>query len=196
MGMINPQGTETLRQLFKRFNRFMLLMWRLGLGKWINFWPEKAGRIMVLTHTGRKSGSRYHTPVNYAEVDGVIYCTAGFGSRSDWAQNIQMNPEVEVWLPEGWWSAVVEPADDDENRLALLRKVLIASGFAAHAAGIDPHTVDDRELAEMVEDYCLFRIRRTEALTGSDGPGDLNWVWPLTSMALLFVLLFRPRRRR
>jgi hypothetical protein len=28
-------------------------------------------------HVGRKSGTVYHTPVNFAEVDGDIICTAG-----------------------------------------------------------------------------------------------------------------------
>jgi hypothetical protein len=28
--------SETLRQVFKEFNRFMILIWRLGLGSWGN----------------------------------------------------------------------------------------------------------------------------------------------------------------
>lgn len=195
MGMIHPEENKQYRKMFKRFNRFMLLMWRLGWGRWINFWPEVLGQIMVLSHTGRESGRRYHTPVNYAEIDGVIYCTAGFGSGSDWVRNIAANPQVEVWLPDGWWNAVVEQADEDENRLELLRGVLLASGFAARAAGIDPEGMNDAELEEAVNDYVLLRVRRTEARTGPGGPGDLAWIWPLASFGLLLMLFVRPRRR-
>ena len=39
-----------LRSFFKRFNRFMLLLWQLGLGPWVNFWPDVTGRIMVIVH--------------------------------------------------------------------------------------------------------------------------------------------------
>jgi len=195
MGMIMPQNDDRMRQLFKKFNKFMVGMWRLGWGKWINLWPGGTGQIMVLTHTGRKSGKTYRTPVNYAENEGLLYCTAGFGSHSDWAQNIMANPEVEVWLPDGWWKAVAESAEDDPNRLALLRKVLAASGFAAHAAGVDPVEMDDQVLEEAVRDYTLFRVTRTEACTGQGGPGDLSWIWPLASFVLLFTLVLRRRRR-
>ena len=67
---------------------------------------DLSGQIMVLTHTGRKSGLRRRTPVNYALVDGEVYCTAGFGQISDWYRNILANPQVEVWLPDGWWAGV------------------------------------------------------------------------------------------
>ena len=67
------------RLRFKQFNKFMLMLWRLGLGKWVNGLPEVGGRIMVITHRGRKPDKIYHTPVNYAEIDGDIYCQAGHG---------------------------------------------------------------------------------------------------------------------
>jgi deazaflavin-dependent oxidoreductase (nitroreductase family) len=196
MGTIDPTTEEKLRQGFKYFNRFMLLMWRLGLGPWVNFWPEAGGRIMVITHTGRKSGLKRQTPVNYAIIDGDIYCTAGFGGGSDWYLNIMADPEVEVWLPDGWWSGVAEDISEDERRLSLLRQVLIAGGFAAPLfGGINPTTATDDELASETADYRLIRIRRTEARTGPGGPGDLSWVWPLAAMILLPMMLFRRRRR-
>jgi len=33
----------------------------------------------VITHTGRKTGRKRRTPVNYAVVRDDVYCTAGFG---------------------------------------------------------------------------------------------------------------------
>lgn len=187
---------ERLRQAFKIMNRFMLTMWRLGLGGMMNAWPETGGRIMVLTHTGRKSGLRRRTPVNYAEVAGQVYCTSGFGAGSDWYKNMIAQPQVEVWLPQGWWQAVAEEVpQEDEHWLYLLRQVLIGSGFAARVAGINPHTISDDELAEVAKDYRLFRIRRKEACTGPEGPGDLAWVWPLATFVLLPLALRRRNRR-
>ncbi|MFQ5595118.1 MAG: nitroreductase family deazaflavin-dependent oxidoreductase [Anaerolineae bacterium] len=194
MTIADPRIEEGLRQGFKYFNRFMLLMWRLGLGSWINFWPDVGGRIMVIIHTGRKTGIRRHTPVNYAIVDGELYCTAGFGAISDWYRNIMANPQVEVWLPDGWWAGMAEDITDSEERTSLLRQVLIASGFAAPAAGVYPKRMTDQELEAATANYRLIHIHRTEARTGAGGPGDLAWVWPLAAMSMLPLLWRRARK--
>ncbi|MBI5291276.1 MAG: nitroreductase family deazaflavin-dependent oxidoreductase [Chloroflexi bacterium] len=192
---MNPSNEETLRQGFKRYlNPFMVFMWRLGLGPFINFAPTVSGRIMVIAHTGRKTGRRRFAPVNYAVVDGEIYCTAGFGGISDWYRNLMAKPEAEVWLPDGWWAATVEDVSDSEQRLPLLRHVLIASGFAARAAGIDPFHISDEALTKTAAHYRLLHLKRMAARTGPGGPGDLAWVWPLAAMVLL-PLAMRKRKR-
>jgi deazaflavin-dependent oxidoreductase (nitroreductase family) len=192
---IDPRLEDQLRQGFKYFNRFMLLMWRLGMGPLLNMGPALAGRYMVITHMGRKSGVKRRTPVNYALVDDDVYCVAGFGEASDWYRNIVANPQVEVWLPDGWWAGSAEEVTQPAARLPLLRQVLIGSGFAAYAAGVDPGQMTDEALDAATKEYRLVRIRRVAARTGQDGPGDLAWVWPLLVMALLpFVFLRKPGR--
>lgn len=184
-----------LRQGFRYFNKFMLLMWRLGLSRW-GMRNQYSGWIMVIIHTGRKSGLRRRTPVNYAIVGGDIYCTAGFGALADWYRNLVANPQVEVWLPDGWWagSATDVTMWPAEQRLPVLRQVLINSGFAAYAAGIDPRHLSDAELAEVTAAYKLIRIQRMGARTGPDGPGDLAWVWQAATVVLGAALLWRNRR--
>ncbi|MCB9452929.1 MAG: nitroreductase family deazaflavin-dependent oxidoreductase [Anaerolineaceae bacterium] len=187
---------ELMRQAFKYGNRFMLLMWRLGLGRMMNAWPDKTGQIMVITHTGRKSGLRRRTPVNYAVVDGVVYCTAAFGKGAHWYKNIMANPSVEVWLPDARWLGTAADVSDDPRRLELLRAVLIASGFAAPAfAGIHPSTMTDAELDTLAADYRLIRIRRVADVTGPGGPGDLSWVWALVGGVLVLRILFPGKRK-
>lgn len=186
---------EILIKFFRVLNRFMILMWRLGLGPFLNGWPKVLGRYMVITHVGRKSGLKRRTPVNYALVDGVIYCTAGFGAKADWYRNMVANPHVEVWLPDGWWLGAAEEVLEPEIRLKLLRQVLIGSGFASFAAGIDPYKISDSDLQKAAADYRLLRIRRTDARTGAGGPGELAWVWPLAVMLMLPLVLFLLRAR-
>jgi deazaflavin-dependent oxidoreductase (nitroreductase family) len=184
-----PRAEQRLLGLFRHLNRFMLVLWRLGLGGWVNGWPSVGGRILVLTHVGRRTGIRRRTPLNYAIVDGDVYCTAGFGSGSDWYRNVLANPEVEIWLPDGWWAGTASDLSDSESRIELLRKVLIGSGFAAWLAGIRPRTDPDEKLAASTAAYRLLRIRRSHGLTGRGGPGDLAWVWPLATVVLLAILL-------
>lgn len=185
MSVMTPQTEARLRQGFKYFNRLMLLMWRLGLGDWINAWPEVFGQILVITHKGRKSGLRRRTPVNFAVVDGEIYCTAGFGDVSDWYRNIMSNPRVEVWMPDGWWEGLTEDVSAHPQRIALMRQVLIGAGFAAPLFGVDPRRLSDADLQAVTANYCLVHIRRTAPRTGRDGPGDLAWIWPLATFILL-----------
>jgi deazaflavin-dependent oxidoreductase (nitroreductase family) len=191
----NPDTENALRQAFKRFNPFMVGLFRLGLGWAVNIWPAIGGRIMVITHTGRKSGLRRRTPVNYAPIDGDLYFTAGFGAHSDWYRNIMADPQVEVWLPGEWRGGRAEDISQDTRRIPLLRQVIIASGVVGPLFGVDPHKMSDQEFDQVTSKYRLLRIRLKERLSGPGGPGDLAWVW--IPMALIgFFLVFGLRRRR
>jgi hypothetical protein len=153
-----PQQMNTLRRVFHTGNRFMIWMWKMGWGKAMNVWPAGFGRIMVIKHRGRKSGREYLTPVNYAIVNGEIYCTAGFGSVSDWYRNMLAIPRVELWLPEGKDFYCAEDISDSPNRLFLLRQVIIASGFAGPLFGINPKKLSDEQLDAISRDYRLVHF--------------------------------------
>ena len=184
-----------LRRLFRVLNRLMVILFRLGLGAWGNA-SKYGGYIMVIKNTGRKSGLSRLTPVNYAMVNGDVYCTAGFGEESDWYRNIMTNPQVEIWLPDGRWAGVAEDVTGLSDRASIFRQVIIASGFAGLLFGVNQKKMSDSELDELLAHYRLIRIRRTGALTGPGGPGDLAWVWPLTTLVLLFLLVSRRSGRK
>lgn len=154
-----PQQMNTVRKVFHSINRFMVLMWRIGLGKAINIWPAGLGRIMVIKHRGRRSGKEYLTPVNYANVEGEVYCMVGFGPVSDWYRNMLVHPQVELWLPEGRHMTCAEDISHSPRRLFLLRQVLIASGFAAPLFGINPRKLDDVQLDKVSKEYRLVHFR-------------------------------------
>lgn len=157
-----------LRRFFQTFNRCMLALWRIGDGRLLNAWPAVGGRIMVLGHTGRRSGRRLHSPLNYAEHDGSVYCTAGFGSRADWYRNLLADPHVEVWLPGRRWRGIARDAGRDPDAVDRLRRVLVASGFAAYAAGLNPRRMSDEQGSRLLDAYRLVRIQPQErAETGA-----------------------------
>ncbi len=161
-----------MRRGFRYGNKFMLLMWRLGLQRFGMSNPY-AGYIMVLTHKGRKSGLARRTPVNFAVINGDVYCVAGFGAVADWYRNLLADPHVQVWLPDGsWWAGEAEDVTDlpDEQRLPLLRQVLINSGFAAYAAGLNPNSMSDAALDAATAGYKLVRIRLAGAAHGRRRP--------------------------
>lgn len=190
--------TETevkLRKIFRSFNKFMLSLWRLGLGGFGN--PTKyGGAMMVIKHKGWKTGLTRYAPVNFAVIDGDVYCMAGFGEKTHWYQNILANPEVELWLPDSRWAGIAEEASEAENRMEIIKEVLVASGFAGPLFGANPHRMTDEQFGDLLETYRLVRIRRLTPVTGPGGPGDLAWVWPVATFLLLLGLLLRPKRRR
>lgn len=195
MTAMSAETEKTLRQGFKYFNRYMVLMWRLGLGKWLNMSPATLGRYLVIVHTGRKSGLKRFAPVNYAPYGDDVYCVAGFGSVTHWYQNIMALPDVELWMEDGRWKACAEDVTDSEGALSKLRQVLIGSGFVSPLMGIDPKTIGDAELAAATKDYRLIRLHRIEPITGEGGPGDLAWVWVPIGFLLLLALRGQKRRR-
>ncbi len=189
--MIDMLGLDRLRRVFKRFNVFMLFLWRLGLGRWFDVWPKVGGRIMVLTHTGRKSGIRRRTPVNYTLLGEDIIIVAGFGAAADWYRNIKSDPRVEVWMPDGWWEGRAEDYDDPANTISTLRQLMYDTGFAAPLMGVNPNKLSDADLEKLTADYKLVRICRTAARTGEGGPGDLAWFWPAATLFLATYIWLR-----
>lgn len=184
-----------LRTGFKYLNKFMVFMWKSGLGKVLNIWPPVFGRFLVITHYGRKTGNKYLTPVNYSIVDGEIYCTSGFGYQSDWYQNLIHRPDMEVWLPNGWWRAKAEDVTSHPDQLKIMREVLIGSGFAAYLFGINPHSLSDEALAELTKEYRLIRIDRNTEKTGENGPGEYAWIWHVSTIILFLMLLLKKRKK-
>ena len=165
----SPDQMKALRRAFHVMNRFMVWMWKLGFGPLLNCWPAVGGRMLVIQHGGRKSGKQYLTPVNYALVDGEVYCTAGFGPRTDWYRNILAEPSVRVWLPQGWRSVRAADESDSPQRIRFLRQVIIASGFAGPLLGVDQRKYSDERLAEVTGDYRIvhFVMEATHAVSGS-----------------------------
>lgn len=187
-----PAEVERLRRAFKQMNRGMVWLWRLGLGRFANIWPSVFGRILVVEHLGRTTGNRYLTPLNYASVGDDHYCVAAFGEHTDWYRNVMLRPEVAVWLPDGRWLAKPVDAETDARRIALVRQVLIDSGFAAPLFGLHPKTMSDGELKKAAADYRLVLFRPIMRQPAPGGPNDFAWVW----LALSLAILLRASKRR
>jgi len=187
--VLDPQVLETMRRGFNQMNKGMVPLWRLGLGRMMNCWPQGSGRMLVLEHVGRKSGTHYRTPVNYAQVGDGIYVLAAFGEKTHWYRNILAASEAAIWLPDGRWVALAEDASDDPARLRLMRQVLIDSGFVAPMLGLHPRQMSDETLDEATGMYRLLRFQPMRKEASADGPGSLAWVWPGAGVALLAALV-------
>jgi deazaflavin-dependent oxidoreductase (nitroreductase family) len=77
-------------QRMKYIQKIHRVLYALGLG------PLIGKLILLLTTTGRRSGLKRVTPLQYEEINGTYYLGSARGLGADWVRNIQANPQVEV----------------------------------------------------------------------------------------------------
>ena len=80
--------------------RLPILFYRWGLGGLLGT------RFLLLTHTGRKSGLKRQVVLEVVRHDkdtNIFIVAAGFGDKSDWYQNIRVNPQVTIHSGRRQW---------------------------------------------------------------------------------------------
>jgi deazaflavin-dependent oxidoreductase (nitroreductase family) len=74
----------------KNVQKIHRMLYAIGLGPLI-------GRIiLLLTTTGRRSGLKRVTPLQFEMIGTDYYLGAARGVNADWVRNIQSNPQVEM----------------------------------------------------------------------------------------------------
>lgn len=81
-------------------------IYAVGLGRWY-------GRfVLLLTTSGRRTGRRRVTPLQYERVDGMYVVASARGERADWYRNVVAHPQVEVRIGSSRLQGVAEPSTD------------------------------------------------------------------------------------
>lgn len=93
----------------KKVQRVHQRLYASGKG-WIVGWL-----ILLLTHTGRRSGNHYVTPLQYERINGAYYVGAARGQQADWFRNIQADPHVHVQVDRCEFDCVAEPVTEPER---------------------------------------------------------------------------------
>ena len=178
-----------LRRIFWFVNKFFMVpLFRCGLGFFMG--NPFSGYIMVIKVVGRKSGKIRYAPVNYSIHEGNIYCISGGRQNSDWYRNVMATPRVELILPAGAVYGVVDEIVDSQERLPLVRSILINAGFAGFFEGYNPRSISDAELLTKCADLPVLRIRPTGLGSGAADPGGWAAIWALClTIGLIWALL-------
>ena len=74
----------------KNIQKIHRVLYAIGLG------PLVGRIILLLTTTGRRSGKKRVTPLQYEEIDGIYYIGSARGTQADWVRNIQTDSRVEI----------------------------------------------------------------------------------------------------
>jgi deazaflavin-dependent oxidoreductase (nitroreductase family) len=177
--------SRVLRLILKFVNMFFMVpLFRIGLGSFVG--NPITGYIMILKTIGRKTGKERYVPVNYAILDGNIYCMAGFGKSTHWYRNLQSQPNIEIIIPSGSLAGVAEDATNSAEATRILRQILKNSGFAGFFAGFNPFIISDNQLRSKTKDFPLIRIRPTGVGSGAGDAG--GWLWILSLVVSVIVL--------
>ncbi len=99
--------SKTIYHRMKSLNARMVMNYRRGFG------PTRL--VLLLTTMGRKSGLPRVTPLQFEDVDGVIYIASARGQQADWFKNILANPHVEVQVRKRQFAAVAETVTEPER---------------------------------------------------------------------------------
>ena len=182
-----------LRAVFKLVNRFLMVpAFHLGVGPVLG--SPFGGYVMVLKTTGKKSGQARYAPLNYAILDGSLYCIAGWGQAAHWLVNLKADPHVELLMPGGAVAGIAEEVTDPAEAQRARVRVARNSGFALMFGGLNPLTVTDEQLIGGLGTVPVVRIRAYGLGNGAFDPG--GWGWVLPSLAQLAGLLWIARRIR
>lgn len=174
-----------LRRMFWFLNKFFMApLFRLGLGFLVT--NPLTGYIMTLKTKGRKSGKIRYTPVNYAIMDGNVYCMAGFGRRTHWYLNLIANPDMEMILPGRAIAARAEEVTDPEESLQAGKLIIRSSGLAGFMEGYNPFNPPEDKLKATLKRAPIIRLR---PMGIGSGPADSQgWLWITVYVAVILAL--------
>ena len=90
----------------KNIQRIHRFLYAIGLG------PVVGKIILLLTTTGRRSGQKRITPLQYEEIDGKYCLGSARGTKADWYRNLTADPRVEVRVKSKKFCGLAELVTD------------------------------------------------------------------------------------
>jgi deazaflavin-dependent oxidoreductase (nitroreductase family) len=102
--------------------------------------PFEGGTLLLLHHTGAKTGTERVTPLMYQEVDegfAVFASKAGAPDNPDWYHNLLAHPETEIEVGSETIPVTARVVEDDEREHIWTKQKELSSGFAEYEANTD-----------------------------------------------------------
>jgi deazaflavin-dependent oxidoreductase (nitroreductase family) len=169
--------TYPVNRWHKAIFKWPVHLWRLGLA------PVIGHQMMLITHTGRKTGLSRRTMTECYRFDGRKYAPCAFGRRAQWYLNIEADPRVTIQTADGVESAVAVRVTDGEELLELFDAVGRRAGFMLDsylgALQIQP---DPEDIVAKRDRIYWLRFDPTDETTPPALEQDLLWVWPLAAV--------------
>jgi deazaflavin-dependent oxidoreductase (nitroreductase family) len=141
----------------KNIQKIHRVLYAIGLG------PVIGGFILLLTTTGRRSGLKRVTPLQYEKIGADYYLGAARGVKADWVRNIQSNPQVEIRVGakqiHGTAEVVTEPSRfADFIEIRVQRHPWLIGLILEKAHGLPKHPSRE-QLEEMAKTEAFVIVR-------------------------------------
>ena len=190
--MTYPNRGTLNRLVFK----FPLILWRMGLGPILSHPTLGGSKMLVLTSWGRKSQLPRHTMLSYIQLGDYLFVSSGWGARSDWIQNILVNPIVTVQVSGKMYAAKARRVNDLEEFSSLSRAIFESGGDTHFEAWLASYGIEP-DLEDMIANRERLYLVALDANTENGPtplPTDLLWVWGLIPLAVMLARLVKKRK--
>ena len=146
----------------KNIQRIHRSLYAVGLGPFI-------GKIiLLLTTTGRKSGRKRITPLQYEEIDGKYFLGSARGTRSDWYRNIVADNKVDVRVKNLTFHGLAETSTDPARIADFLETRLqrhpFLMGLLMRIVHHLPKHPSRQQLLELAASEAMVIIRKVEVI--------------------------------
>lgn len=164
-------------------------LWRLGLA------PIIGHHMILISHTGRKTGQVRRTMTEYYRLDGRKYAPCAFGEQAQWYRNIVADPLVTIQTAAGAESVIAHRVSDDWELLALIDAVRRRSRLILdlYLESLDIQN-DNEDILAKKELIYWIRFDETEQETPPPMEADLVWLWPIMVFGIGVLAYFKARR--
>jgi deazaflavin-dependent oxidoreductase (nitroreductase family) len=144
----------------KNVQRIHQFRYAVGLG------PLVGKIILLLTTTGRKSGLKRVTPLQYEEIDGNYYLGSARGTKSDWFRNIEADCKVELRVKNlnvrGTAETVTDPARIADFLETRLQRHPYMMGLLMRKVHRLPKNPSRQQLIDLAASEAMVIIRPVE----------------------------------
>jgi deazaflavin-dependent oxidoreductase (nitroreductase family) len=144
----------------KNIQKIHRLLYAIGLG------PLVGKIVLLLTTTGRRSGKKRVTPLQYEMIGNDCYIGAARGVKADWVRNIQINPQVELRVGAKHFQGTAEVITDpskfaDFMEVRLKRHPRMIGLIMEKAHGLPKHPSRE-QLEELAKNEAFVIIHPTK----------------------------------
>jgi deazaflavin-dependent oxidoreductase (nitroreductase family) len=144
----------------KNIQKIHRALYAIGLG------PLVGRIILLLTTTGRRSGKKRVTPLQYEMIGADYFLGAARGVNADWVRNIQSNPQVEIRVGARYFQGTAEVITDP-SKFADLMEVRLERhprmvGFIMEKAHGLPRRPSREQLEGLAKDEAFVIVHPTK----------------------------------